>query len=94
MLAHKITLDTCTIIAFLALLPKLSMVLTNVIHTQMVGLYKDPDGNDITFMTSTQNDYASADVNRNDGEIRELRRRINELENSLLQCVSDRYSAS
>ena len=55
----------------------------------MVGLYKDPDGKDITFKTSTQNDFTSADVNRNDSEIRELRRRVNELENSLLQCVSD-----
>ena len=55
----------------------------------MVGLYKDPDGKDITFKTTTQRESTSDTENRNDNsEMRELRRRVIELENSLIKCVS------
>ena len=52
----------------------------------MVGLYKDPDGKDITFKTTTQRESTS-DTETN-SEMRELRRRVIELENSLIKCVS------
>ena len=55
----------------------------------MVGLYKDPEGKDISFKTTTQNENSySDDKNKSDSEIKELRRKVNELENSLIQYVS------
>ena len=60
--------------------------------SQMVGLYKDPDGKDITFETTTQRDGSSMDTETRGGsEMRELRRRVIELENSLIQHVSTHY---
>ena len=55
----------------------------------MVGLYKDPNGEMITFVTSAQNDNSTLDRSSvGKTEMRKLRRRINELENSLKQHVS------
>ena len=55
----------------------------------MVGLYKDPDGKDITFKTTTQRESTSDTETKNENsEMRELRRRVIELENSLIKCVS------
>ena len=62
----------------------------------MVGLYKDPDGKDITFKTTTQKDIPIVHTDtRGNGEMIELRQRVVELENTLLQCVSnDCHSSS
>ena len=54
----------------------------------MVGLYKDPDGKDITFKTTTQRENSMTENNASENEMKELRRRVVELENSLIQCVS------
>ena len=47
---------------------------------QMVGLYKDPEGNDITT-------FAAQVTEQSNGEVVELRRRISELENTLKKQV-------
>ena len=58
--------------------------------SQMVGLYKDPDGKDITLNTTTHKDNSVVHTDaRGDGGMRVLRQRVVELENSLLQCVSN-----
>ena len=46
----------------------------------MVGLYKDPEGDKITFMSTV--------TQQSDKEVVELRRRVSELERSLKQRVS------
>ena len=52
----------------------------------MVGLYKDPHGNKITFLSTPLLRSIG------DNEMRELRRRVVELENSLKQRVSYAYA--
>ena len=57
----------------------------------MVGLYKDPEGETITFVTSIQKDISTPDRSSvGETEMKKLRRRISELENSLKQHVSFR----
>ena len=46
----------------------------------MVGLYRDPEGDKITFVSSVV-----VHTNGNSTEVRELRRRVSELENSLIK---------
>ena len=46
----------------------------------MVGLYKDPEGDKITFMSTV--------TQQSDREVVELRRRVSELERSLKKRVS------
>ena len=55
----------------------------------MVGLYKDPDGDTITtFVASTHREESTTENSGNNIELKRLRRRVLELENSLKQNVS------
>ena len=52
----------------------------------MVGLYKDPDGKEITLKTTISSDAVVEGCEKN--EMRHLKRRVTELELSLTQYVS------
>ena len=60
-------------------------------QSQIVGLYKDPDWKNITtFKTSTEKDNETVDNKTTSGsEMKELQRRVVELETSLKQYVRD-----
>lgn len=56
----------------------------------MVGLYKDPDGKNITFNVTTGGDKSKATSQSSGGdtEVRRLQMKVTELEYSLRQRVS------
>ena len=57
-------------------------------QSQIVGLYKDPDGKNIaTFVSNTEKDGATVDKSTSGSEVKELRRKVVELETSLKQYV-------
>ena len=51
----------------------------------MVGLYKDPDGKKITFLSSVGNRSIGAETN---DQVKQLQRKVSELESSLRKYVS------
>ena len=53
-----------------------------------MGLYKDPDGKNITtFKSNTEKDNATVDKSTSGSEMKDLRRKVVELETSLKQYV-------
>lgn len=60
-------------------------MLRYVFPFQMVGLYKDPNGDKIKFLSSVGNRSIESETNI---EVKKLRKRVTELENSLRKYVS------
>ena len=57
-------------------------------QSQIVELYKDPDGKNITtFKSNTEKDNATVDKSTSGSEMKDLRRKVVELETSLKQYV-------
>ena len=54
-----------------------------------MGLYNDPDGKNINLNTTTEKDHSTVDnnISSNGNEVKELQRRVIELEKSLKQYV-------
>ena len=59
-------------------------------QSQIVGLYKDPDGKNITtFKPNSEKDSATVDKSTSGSEVKELQRKVVELETSLKQYVRE-----
>lgn len=60
-------------------------MLKNAFPFQMVGLYKDPNGDKIRFLSSVGNRSIGTETN---DQVKQLQQRVSELESSLRKYVS------